>query len=158
MDDPNEDEDTVDPDERRPMRLLDSLVQPEGELSDSEDEGEGGRRDHARHRDSDSISTGMGRRFGVGVGIMGAAAPGSGSAAGSGGPSAHTNIQSALAGSSALTTDEESRSDAMDVDEQPVPSVNGNGKDVSVNGHVDDAETSVSANMSAAADERQSRN
>ena len=83
------------------MRLLDSLVQRDDELSDSEDEGEGGRKNHATHRDSDSgISPTGTRRFGLGVGIMGAAPPGVGSAAaaaaggvpnvaGSGGPSAH---------------------------------------------------------------------
>lgn len=30
--------------------MLDKRVQPEGELSDSEDEGEGGRRNHAEHK------------------------------------------------------------------------------------------------------------
>lgn len=107
LDDPNRDEDTANPDVRRPMRLLDSLVQRDDELSDSEDEGEGGRKNHARHRDSDSIVSPSGRRFGVGVGIMGAAPLGAGtaaaaaaggvahsaSAAGSGGPSAHTAVE-----------------------------------------------------------------
>lgn len=49
MDDPNEDEDLIPPDTRRVTRLLDSVVQHDGELSDSEDEGEGGRRNHASH-------------------------------------------------------------------------------------------------------------
>lgn len=99
MNDPNKDEDTVDPNKRRPQRLLDSLVQRDDELSDSEDEGEGGRKNHATHRDPDSsiLSPTGTRRFGVGVGIMGAAPLGVGSAAvagglpsviGSGGPSA----------------------------------------------------------------------
>ncbi|RPD81729.1 histone deacetylase [Lentinus tigrinus ALCF2SS1-7] len=66
-DDP--DEDMVDPNDRRPMRLLDSRRQAEGELSDSDDEGEGGRRDHASHKDRDS-SVATGRRFGAAVGIM----------------------------------------------------------------------------------------
>lgn len=65
-DDP--DEDMADPNDRRPMRLLDSRRQAEGELSDSDDEGEGGRRDHASHKDRDSVATG--RRFGAAVGIM----------------------------------------------------------------------------------------
>ncbi|KAL5534566.1 HDAC2 [Sanghuangporus baumii] len=91
LDDPNRDEDTINPDERRPMRLLDSLVQRDDELSDSEDEGEGGRKDHARHRDPDRVVPPGGRRFGVGVGIM---AGGIGTAAGgSGGPSAHTAVE-----------------------------------------------------------------
>ena len=40
MDDPNEDEDMISPNERRPMRLLDSRRQADGELSDSDDEGD----------------------------------------------------------------------------------------------------------------------
>ena len=51
LEDPNQDEDFMDPDDRRPMRLLDSRRQADGELSDSDDEGEGGRRDHASHRE-----------------------------------------------------------------------------------------------------------
>ena len=96
MEDLNKDEDNDDPDERRPIRLLDSRIQNDGELSDSEDEGEGGRRDRSSHRDPDSASSG-GRRFGVGVGIMGAAPLAGATAtaiAGSGGPSAHTTIDS----------------------------------------------------------------
>lgn len=54
MDDPNADEDLLPPDTRRVTRLLDSLVQKDGELSDSDDEGEGDRRDHASHRDWDA--------------------------------------------------------------------------------------------------------
>lgn len=69
MDDPNEDEDLIPPNERRPQRLLDSRRQDDGELSDSDDEGEGGRRDHKSHRDPDVAST-SGRRFGAAVGIM----------------------------------------------------------------------------------------
>ncbi len=65
-DDP--DEDMVDPNSRRPMRLLDSRRQAEGEFSDSDDEGEGGRRNHASRKDIDSITPG--RRFGGAVGIM----------------------------------------------------------------------------------------
>lgn len=59
----------VDPNERRPMRLLDSRRQNDGEFSDSDDEGEGGRRDHASNKDRDTVGTG--RRFGAAaVGIM----------------------------------------------------------------------------------------
>jgi len=45
-DDDNMEEDMIDPDERRPRSERDRRIQPEGELSDSEDEGEGGRRNH----------------------------------------------------------------------------------------------------------------
>lgn len=54
MDDPNEDEDLIPRDTRRVTRLLDSVVQNDGELSDSDDEGEGGRRDHTSHREDDT--------------------------------------------------------------------------------------------------------
>lgn len=76
MDDPNQDEDLIPPDSRRHRRLLDSRRQADGELSDSDDEGEGGRRDHGLHRDPDSTSHSSendipgGRKFGMGVGIM----------------------------------------------------------------------------------------
>ena len=72
IDDPNEDEDLIDPDDRRPMRLLDSRRQPDGELSDSEDEGEGGRRNHARYRERDSNGHGPNgsHKFGIGGGIL----------------------------------------------------------------------------------------
>lgn len=70
MDDPNEDEDLIPVDVRRPQRLLDSRRQADGELSDSDDEGEDDRRDHASHRDKDSIGTSGTRRFGAAVGIM----------------------------------------------------------------------------------------
>lgn len=66
MDDPNEDDDLIPPNERRPQRLLDSRRQNDGELSDSDDEGEGGRRDHASHRDSD-LAHSTGRRAAVGI-------------------------------------------------------------------------------------------
>lgn len=51
MDDIRAEDDLISPDERRPQRLLDYRRQPEGELSDSDDEGEGGRRDQASHRE-----------------------------------------------------------------------------------------------------------
>lgn len=71
LDDPNRDEDFEDMNERRPQRLLDSRRQADGELSDSDDEGEGGRRNHMRHRSRDSVEgDGTNRKFGMGVGIM----------------------------------------------------------------------------------------
>ncbi|CAH7684280.1 expressed protein [Phakopsora pachyrhizi] len=44
------DEDFDDPNDRRPQRLLDALIQRDDEFSDSEDEGEGGRRDIQSHK------------------------------------------------------------------------------------------------------------
>lgn len=44
------DEDLDDPDERKPQRLLDGLIQRDDEFSDSEDEGEGGRRNAQSHK------------------------------------------------------------------------------------------------------------
>ncbi|MBW0462095.1 hypothetical protein O181_001810 [Austropuccinia psidii MF-1] len=49
-DDMDVDEDLDDPNERRPQRLLDDLVQRDDEFSDSEDEGEGGRRNVQSHK------------------------------------------------------------------------------------------------------------
>ena len=69
MDDLNQDEDTVNPDERRHQRLLDTRVQAEGEISDSDDEGEGGRRDHKSHKDDGPMHS---RKFIVTTGIMNA--------------------------------------------------------------------------------------
>jgi len=48
--DDNMEEDNIDPNERRPQSERDRRIQPEGELSDSEDEGEGGRRNHQDRR------------------------------------------------------------------------------------------------------------
>ena len=67
MDDIDEGEDTVSKDERRPQRLLDSRRQADGELSDSDDEGEGGRRNHASHAERDSVTAGASRRAAVGI-------------------------------------------------------------------------------------------
>ena len=64
-DDP--DEDMADPNDRRPMRLLDARRQADGELSDSDDEGEGGRRDHASHKERDAVGSTGGRRAAVGI-------------------------------------------------------------------------------------------
>ncbi len=90
MADMNQDEDMIDPDERRPQRLLDQRIQADGELSDSDDEGDGGRRDHASHRGSPSSngSQPVGHRFGMGVGIMTAPAASTHGA----GPSGHTTL------------------------------------------------------------------
>ncbi|CAL1696435.1 unnamed protein product [Somion occarium] len=67
MEDANEDEDLIPPDERRHPRLLDTRRQADGELSDSDDEGEGGRRNHASHRDADNLAHSTGRRAAVGI-------------------------------------------------------------------------------------------
>ena len=90
MDDMNQDEDMLDPDDRRPQRILDRRVQADGELSDSDDEGEGGRRDHASHRGSPSSngSHSGGHKFGIGVGILTTPAASTHGA----GPSGHTTL------------------------------------------------------------------
>lgn len=54
MDDPYEDEDLMDPNDRRPVGILDSRRQVDGDYSDSDDEGEGGRRNHASYYDQES--------------------------------------------------------------------------------------------------------
>ena len=107
FDDPNKDEDLIPPNERRPMRLLDSRRQGDGELSDSDDEGEGGRRNHASHRDREESPSwsasatrdadeddGGGRKFGMGVGIMSSGQTASTHGAG---PSGHTTIPPIMA-------------------------------------------------------------
>ncbi|TFK41347.1 histone deacetylase complex, catalytic component RPD3 [Crucibulum laeve] len=107
LDDPNQDEELISPDSRRPRRLLDSRRQAEGGLSDSDDEGEGGRRNHASHRDRSSHdSNGTNRKFGMGGGIM---ASGQTSTHGAG-PSGHTTVAQILSSSNA------DESTAMDVD------------------------------------------
>lgn len=119
IEDSNKDEELIPPDERRPMRLLDTRRQGDGELSDSDDEGEGGRRDHALHRDRDSVSasrssendsaTNGGRKFGMGVGIMSSGQAGTTHGAG---PSGHTTVPPMIA--TAATSREGS---AMEIDE-----------------------------------------
>ncbi|KAJ2928889.1 hypothetical protein H1R20_g8180, partial [Candolleomyces eurysporus] len=91
LEDPNQDEDMDDPNERRPMRLLDSRRQADGELSDSDDEGEGGRRDHADHKDFESNGEGS-HKFGMGVGILASSAGATHGA----GPSGHRTIPRVL--------------------------------------------------------------
>ena len=105
MDDLNQDEDTIDPEDRRNQRLLDSRVQVDGELSDSDDEGEGGRRNKHSHKDDDDLVPA--RKFVTTTGIMN---PGASSASHGAGPSAHppTSIPTAL-----VTGDE------MDIDDGP---------------------------------------
>lgn len=85
MDDIRAEDDLIPPDERRPQRLLDFRRQDDGELSDSDDEGEGGRRDHAEHRDkADEKGTTHAQPAGrPPMGIMRAASTGGA------GPSAH---------------------------------------------------------------------
>lgn len=101
MDDLNQDEDTINPDDRRNQRLLDSRVQADGELSDSDDEGEGGRKNQHSHKDDERVPA---RKFVTTTGIMN---PGASAASHGAGPSAHppTSIPTAL-----VTADE------MDVD------------------------------------------
>jgi histone deacetylase 1/2 len=105
MDDLNQDEDTVDPDDRRNQRLLDSRVQADGELSDSDDEGEGGRKNQHSHKDDDDLVPA--RKFVTTTGIMN---PGASAASHGAGPSAHppTSIPAVLV-----------IADEMDVDDTP---------------------------------------
>jgi histone deacetylase 1/2 len=105
MDDLNQDEDTIDPDDRRNQRLLDSRVQADGELSDSDDEGEGGRKNRHSHKDDDELVPA--RKFVTTTGIMN---PGASAASHGAGPSAHppTSIPTALV-----------TADVMDVDDAP---------------------------------------
>lgn len=117
IEDPNKDEDLIPPNERRPMRLLDARRQKDGELSDSDDEGEGGRRNHGSHRDRDSASGSRSdendgatnpRKFGMGVGIMSSMQAGMTHGAG---PSGHTTVPPVIA--TAPSRD----SSAMEVDD-----------------------------------------
>jgi histone deacetylase 1/2 len=112
MDDPNEDEDLVPLDERRPRRLLDHLRQKDDEFSDSDDEGDGGRRNHARYRDKDSVDSGS-HKFGIGGGIL---TSGHANTHGAG-PSAHTTAVQIL--SSSVVQD-------MDIDSPPSTGGSGN--------------------------------
>ncbi|KAH8100507.1 histone deacetylase [Cristinia sonorae] len=67
MDDPNEDEELIPKDVRRPQRLLDARRQADGELSDSDDEGEDDRRNHHSNKSPDSVAHPTGRRAAVGI-------------------------------------------------------------------------------------------
>lgn len=106
LDDPNADEDLIPPDERRPMRLLDSRRQADGELSDSDDEGEGGRRDHAKFRESDSVEGSGSHKFGIGGGILTSGAASTHGA----GPSGHTTVARMLSATTSTDMDVDSSS------------------------------------------------
>ncbi|EIW86427.1 histone deacetylase complex catalytic component RPD3 [Coniophora puteana RWD-64-598 SS2] len=139
IDDVSRDFDMLPPDERRPMRLLDSMRQADGELSDSEDEGEGGRRDHASHKErkrgSRSPSSGTedvgGRKFGIGTGIL-SSGPGTHGA----GPSGHTTVVPQNLGATSMDVDDM----PSNTERQPTPA------DVSVtNGAQGTAEAEITA-------------
>jgi len=126
LDDLNADEDMASPDERRHRRALDVRRQADGEISDSDDEGEGGRRNHARYRDLDTSRRSSGteststRKFGMGVGIMGS---GQASSAHHGaGPSGNTTVARILSAANAGIQ-------PMDLDDTPSTSENGNNGD-----------------------------
>ncbi|KAG8747995.1 histone deacetylase [Ceratobasidium sp. 414] len=55
--DDNADEDMDDPNERLPVRQRQRMIQPDMELSDSEDEGEGGRRNHRENKTVEKATT-----------------------------------------------------------------------------------------------------
>lgn len=112
MDDLNRDDDLIPKDIRRPQRMLDVRRQADGELSDSDDEGEGGRRNHASHRmrrsRSRERSNSVGRKFGMpSVGILAA-----GPTAAHAGPSGQTTIARFLASSSTKMEADTPTSDA----------------------------------------------
>lgn len=68
------DEDMIDPDERRPQATLDARVQDPREFEDSDDEGEGGERNHESNRiKAGGIQTVSG---GAGPSVTTGAAPG----------------------------------------------------------------------------------
>lgn len=121
IEDPNKDEDLIPPNERRPMRMLDARRQGDGELSDSDDEGEGGRRDHASHKDSKSASASVAggddastHKFGIGVGIM---SSGQAGPTGGAGPSGHTTAPIPTIDETPTTSNSRAASTAMDVDD-----------------------------------------
>jgi histone deacetylase 1/2 len=97
----NEDEDLISQDQRRPSRLLDHLRQKDDEFSDSDDEGEGGRRNHARYRDKDSVESNGNHKFGIGGGIL-TSGPANTHGAG---PSAHTTAVQILSSAAAQDMD-----------------------------------------------------
>jgi histone deacetylase 1/2 len=102
LDDPGEEADLIPPDTRRHRRLLDSRRQADGELSDSDDEGEGGRTNHVSHRDPDSTSRTSGNEGAGGrkFGIMASA-----STAFPAGPSGHSTAARILSTGSATKMD-----------------------------------------------------
>lgn len=106
-------EDFENPNERRPMRLLDSRRQADGELSDSDDEGEGGRRDHGHYRDQDDEPNGT-HKFGLGGGILNTTSMATHGA----GPSGHTTAVRILKSNNPDTMDIDSPE--MSTDSGPV--------------------------------------
>ncbi|KAG6910959.1 histone deacetylase [Tephrocybe rancida] len=111
LDDPDMNEDFEDRNDRRPQRLLDSRRQADGELSDSDDEGDGGRRNHMRHRSRDSVDgDGTNRKFGMGVGIMTSSTS---TLTHGAGPSGHTTA------TRILSTSQQEPSD-MEIDTPPI--------------------------------------
>ncbi|KAF9270489.1 histone deacetylase complex, catalytic component RPD3 [Marasmius fiardii PR-910] len=121
MDDPNEEEDLIPPDTRRTRRLLDSRIQNDGELSDSDDEGEGGRRNHTSNKEADSDAKGtVGRKYAVGAGIMNSSSTLTHGA----GPTGHTTAVRILSKGSSAKMDLDSSTPASDSE----PTTNGNGE------------------------------
>jgi histone deacetylase 1/2 len=113
LDDPGMNEDFEDPNDRRPMRLLDSRRQADGELSDSDDEGEGGRRNHGHYRDQDDEPNGT-HKFGLGGGILNTTSMATHGA----GPSGHTTAVRILKSNNPDTMDVDSPD--MSTDSGPV--------------------------------------
>ncbi|KAF8213414.1 histone deacetylase complex, catalytic component RPD3 [Mycena galopus ATCC 62051] len=117
LDDPGEETDLIPPDTRRHRRLLDSRRQADGELSDSDDEGDGGRTNHASHRDPDSTTRTSGNEAAGGrkFGIMASA-----STAFPAGPSGHSTAARILSTGSA-------KMDVDDGTDTPPSTSNGDG-------------------------------
>lgn len=104
IEDLNRDEDLISPDDRRPVSILDSRRQVDGELSDSDDEGEGGRRDHASNRElntKSNIGDPASRKFGMNVGILTSASATTHGA----GPSGNTKVARVLSNTEASSMD-----------------------------------------------------
>ncbi|XP_006454763.1 hypothetical protein AGABI2DRAFT_198321 [Agaricus bisporus var. bisporus H97] len=121
MDDLNQDEDEEDPNERLPQRLLDSRIRPDGDYSDSEDEGDG-RRDHRSHRERGHSSDSDGKlKFGMGIGIL---ASSSGITHGAG-PSGHTTAVRVLPSSLAIDDEEstETPGETLEMELEETPSL-----------------------------------
>ncbi|KAF9014981.1 histone deacetylase complex, catalytic component RPD3 [Cyathus striatus] len=119
MEDVDAADDLFDPNDRRPVGIMDSRRQGDGELSDSDDEGDGGRRNHADHkaRASSTESTGTNRKFGMGA--MGILASGSSTTHGAG-PSGHTTAVRILSNVGDVSEAADAGDNAgMDVDTPP---------------------------------------
>jgi len=103
MDDPNADEDLISPDNRRPVGILDSRRQADGELSDSDDEGLGGRRNREsfkqrRSRTPPTRNEGAPGRSGIML---------ANSSSSHAGPSAHTTAEKVLSSGLAVLEPED---------------------------------------------------